>query len=78
MDKLISILQGINSDIDYKNENALFTSGKMTSLDMIRLVLAVNSEFGIEIDPDDITTENFDSVQTMMKLIDKYRTAKRV
>ena len=76
MDTLINSLWGINSSIDYQKENALFNSGKMTSLDMVRLVLGINNDFGIDIDPDDITTENFDSVQAMMKLIDKYHSAK--
>ena len=76
MDTLINSLWGINSSIDYQKENALFSSGKMTSLDMVRLVLGINNDFGIDIDPDDITTENFDSVQAMMKLIDKYHSAK--
>lgn len=72
MEKLAGILKEIKSDVDYGKESRLFTDGILTSLDMVRLVLGINELFGIEIDPDDIITENFDSVPAMMKLIERY------
>ena len=72
MEKLTGILKEIKSGVDYEKESKLFTDGILTSLDMVRLVLGINELFGIEIDPDDIITENFDSVPAMMKLIQKY------
>lgn len=77
MEKLLKILGRIKPNTSFEISQSLFKSGEMSSLEMLSLVLGINNEFGIEIDPEDITLENFDNVHAMMKLIEKYQAAKK-
>ena len=73
MEKLLKILGSIKQDVDFQKEEGLFQKGIFSSLDMVYLVVGIKNEFGIEIDPEDITIENFDSAQRIMKLIERYK-----
>jgi len=43
----------------------------LTSLDMVRLMLAVEAEFEIEIPPSDISPETFRSISTIEALVSR-------
>ncbi len=45
----------------------------MTSIDMVELMLGVEAEFDLTIPPADITLENFRSIATVRRLIDRLR-----
>ena len=69
--KLLKILNDINPDIDYEKEKSLVENGVFDSLEVMTLVTELEMRFHIEIDPDDVTAENFNSVETMLALIEK-------
>lgn len=71
MDTLLNILKEINQDIDYEKEQALVDDGIFDSLELVSLVVAIEKKFEIEIDAEEITEENFNSIQSMMRLIDR-------
>lgn len=71
MDTLLNILKEINQDIDYEKEQALVDDGIFDSLELVSLVVAIEKKFAIEIDAEEITEENFNSIQSMMRLIDR-------
>ena len=73
MEKLLRILNEINPDIDYDHEEKLVDDGLFDSLEIMAIVVEMNDAFHIDIDPDDIIAENFNSAQNMMKLVEKYR-----
>ena len=73
MEKLLRILNEINPDIDYDHEEKLVDDGLFDSLEILAIVVEMNDAFHIDIDPDDIIAENFNSAQNMMKLVEKYR-----
>jgi acyl carrier protein len=62
-----SIRDYINRDlafesIEYANEASLMRLGILDSMNIMGLVSWADSSFGIVTEPDEITTENFDSV----------------
>lgn len=71
MDALLKILREINPDVDFEHEEALMDDGIFDSLELVGLVVAIEEEFGVEIDAEEINEENFNSVQNIMKLIEK-------
>lgn len=70
-EKLVRMLNSINSEIDYENENNLVDNGIFDSLEIMQIVVGIEEKFGVEIDPDNIVPENFNSVETMLELIKK-------
>jgi acyl carrier protein len=47
-------------------DTPLFTSNLIDSFSLIDLIVFVESEMGVKIDPDDVQIENFDSVASIM------------
>lgn len=70
-EKLIKILMDINPDIDYEKETALVDDGLFDSLEVMTIVTEIDDRFHVEIDPDDVIAENFNSVEMMLNLIEK-------
>lgn len=68
-EKLLEILAGIRSDVDFENSTALIDDGQLESLDVVALVGELNDEFDIDITVEDLIPENFNSIDAMMKLI---------
>lgn len=75
MEKLLRILKELNPDIDYTKETSLIEDGIFDSLEILTIVTEVESAFRIELNPEDITIENFNSANKMMKMISKYTEA---
>ena len=70
-EKLIKILMEINPDLDYEKETALVDDGLFDSLEVMTIVTEIDDRFHVEIDPDDVIAENFNSMETMLALIVK-------
>ena len=68
-EKILEILSGIRSDIDFENSTMLIDDGLLESLDIVSIVGEFNDEFDIEISVEDLLPENFNSVDAMVKLI---------
>jgi len=71
-DKLLKILKEINPDLDYANEKELVDGGQFDSLEVMSIVAEMEDAFHIEIDPDDVIAENFNSIGSMKKIVAKY------
>ena len=70
-EKLMRILKEINPDIDYEKETSLVDDGLFDSLEVMTIVTEIDDRFHVEIDPDDVIAENFNSVEKMLALIEK-------
>ena len=73
MDKIVKILEEIKGGVDYMNETALISDGSIESFDMITLIFKLNEEFGIEIGVEDVVPENFETVESIFKLVESKR-----
>lgn len=71
MERLIKILNEIKPGIDFEKEENLIESKILTSFDIVRLVVALDEEFDIEISPIHLLPENFKSARNIYALIEK-------
>lgn len=73
MEEIIEILKQFRPDIDFENQKNLIGDGLLDSLDIVSIVSEFDSEFDIEIPVEEITPENFNSVQAMKELIERLK-----
>ncbi|MDD6988261.1 phosphopantetheine-binding protein [Ruminococcus sp.] len=71
MDELMEILEDLRPDVDFENETALIDDGVLDSFDIVALVGELNEAFDIEIKPNNLVPENFNSAKAMMALIEQ-------
>jgi len=67
--KIVEILQGIRSGVDWANENDLIESGLLDSFDMITLVSDLNDAFKVNIGLEHLEPENFNSIEAIAALL---------
>jgi D-alanine--poly(phosphoribitol) ligase subunit 2 len=70
MDKLLNILCEIDDEIDFEHEMALVDNGLLDSLQLMRIIAALNNAFSIRINAGEIEPENFNSAKAMMALVE--------
>ena len=70
MEKLEKILSNVKPGVDFKKEKNLISDNILTSFDIITLVATLSNEYDISIDVADIIPDNFQSIDTIKKLID--------
>jgi acyl carrier protein len=58
-----------NSIVAEVNPESLLVDAGLTSMDMVNLMLGVEAEFDFAIPQSEITPENFQSVETLKRLI---------
>ena len=68
--KLLDILREFNEDIPADTEVDLLAGGYIDSFDIVNIVSAVEDVFGIEIEPEKIIPENFDTIEHMARLLE--------
>ena len=73
MEELLEILEGLRPDVDFETETALIANGVLDSFDIVSLVTELNDAFDIEIKPNDLIPENFNSAAAMLALIEKLK-----
>ncbi len=67
---VLEILKGVRSDVDFAGtDKKLIDDNVLESLDIVAIVGEFNDEFDIEISVEDLTPENFNSVDAMVELI---------
>lgn len=69
MEKLLEILEDIESGVDYENCDKLVDEGYLDSLAIISLVAEIEDEFDVQIPTVEIIPSNFNSVKAMWNLI---------
>ncbi len=61
----------VRPDIDFATATDLIDDDILDSFDIIAITSAVNSEFGIDIDVNDLLPENFNTAAALYELIQK-------
>ena len=69
MEKLLEILEDIESGVDYENCDKLIDEGYLDSLAIISLVAEIEDEFDVQIPTVEIIPSNFNSVKAIWELI---------
>ena len=66
--QLLSFLKDtLNVDGDVSLESELFSSGALDSVAMLQLITFVEETAGVRVRPEDVTIENFDSAQRILR-----------
>ena len=73
MQKLLAALAEVRDDVDFENEKNLVEDGLIDSLDLTQIIAALADAFGVRINPGDIEPENFNSAESILSLVDRYR-----
>ncbi len=73
MEELMKILKNTRGDIDFENEKELIDGEVLDSFDIITIIMEINNVFAIEIDPEDLEAENFNSAEAIWKMIQDYK-----
>lgn len=68
-EKVLEILKGVKKGVDYENATALIDGGILDSFDIISIVSDLNEEFNVDIMPDELEPENFNTVDAIVALI---------
>ena len=71
MNELMEILEELRPDVDFENETGLIANGILDSFDIVSLVAELNDAFDIEIKPNNLVPDNFNSAKAMWDLIQK-------
>lgn len=73
--QIVKVLIQIKKEIEPNlNSSTLITDGLLDSLDIMNLIMELENEFEIEIDPEDVLSENFESVEAIAALIEKCKS----
>ncbi len=70
-EKILGILQSVRGDVDFETETALADDGILDSFDIVMLVNELDGAFGTHINIVDIVPANFNSVDTVLKLMER-------
>ena len=52
------------------DQEPLFSSGVLDSFSMVQLVLFVEETAGLRLNPDDVTLDNFDTIECIMRFLE--------
>lgn len=69
MDKLLQILQDLHPDVDFLSEDGLIDGGILDSFDIVSIVAEIDAEFDIQIPPQALIPEHFNSARAIYALL---------
>ncbi len=71
MEELLEILNDLNPDIDYETEDRLIDNKRYDSFKIITLISLISETFDIELGPEHLIPENFNSAKAMWEMIQR-------
>ena len=67
--KVAEILKEIKPTVDLTDVNDIMDGGYIDSFELMSLIMTLNESFGIEVDLDDMTPENFRSIKDIAAMV---------
>lgn len=71
MEELLEILNDLNPDVDYETEDKLIDNKCYDSFKIITLISQISDTFEIELGPEHLIPENFNSAKAMWAMIQR-------
>ncbi len=71
-EKILAILHENYPEIDFESSDELVDDGTLDSLTVVGIISALSSEFNVELPYEEIVPENFNSVDAMAALFERY------
>ena len=76
MEKLLELLKGVRPDVDFENETALIDDGILDSFDVVSIISELDNEFGVQVRITELDPDNFNSAESIWKLVQELQTKK--
>ena len=73
MQRLLNALSEVRDEVDFVHEDHLVEDGLIDSLDLTRIIAALDETFDIHIRAGEIEPENFNNVDEMLALVRRYQ-----
>ena len=67
----MEILKKIKPPVDFEQVRGILDNGYLDSLEFMNLITELGQRFGVELSVDEITPENFDTMETIEKMIER-------
>ena len=71
-EKILEILSETYPEIDFESSDELVDDGTLDSLTVVGIISALSSEVDVELPYEEIIPENFNSVDAMAEVFEKY------
>ena len=71
-EKVKQVLTENYPEIDFESSAELVDDGILDSLTMVGIIAALSMEFGVVLPYEDIVPENFNSIDAMVELLEKF------
>lgn len=72
-EKPMTILKELRPEVDFEKETKLVDEAILDSFDMVSLIGEINETFAVDISFDDIEPENFNSLDEMVRLVERLK-----
>ena len=72
-EKVKELLMANYPDVDFESSEALVDDGVLDSIIVVGIITDLSMEFGVEIPYEEIVAENFNSLDAMAALVEKYQ-----
>lgn len=69
--KIRNYLETFIQDDDFENNDNIIEMGLLNSLMTMQLVLFLEKEFGVKFNPKDLNVQNFQSINSMVALVEQ-------
>ena len=72
-EKILEMLKDVRPDVDFETETGLISGEVLESLDLLTVITMLQDELEIEIDGQEISVENFDSLDAMVRMAERLK-----
>ncbi len=73
MERLLEILKELKPEVDFNSEKALIDDEIFDSFDIVQLVGEISETFEIDVPPNEILPENFNSADLIWQMIQRLK-----
>ncbi len=70
-EKVLAVCEGVDASIDFSSTE-LIDGGLLDSVTLVEIVSELMDAFEIDIPYEDVVPENFNSIDAMVRLVEKY------
>ena len=72
-EKILGMLKDVRPDVDFETETGLISGEVLESLELLTVITMLQDELEIEIDGQEISVENFDSLDAMVRMAERLK-----
>ena len=73
MNEIRKMLASLHPEVDFTLQHRLVEEGILDSIDIVTLVGEIDEKYGVLVPVEEITPENFDSIESIYKMIERLR-----